>query len=124
MAAVPASIAAHARGLYRFLRVLDHIVADVRACESAVQSVQDLVAFSFAGNVAIHSSARTRTWSGSARWRPTSTSSYVLGGKRRMTRHLTRIWLETLNWSRQHRSTRPLAWGLFMERVTRIELAP
>ncbi|MFJ5721638.1 hypothetical protein [Streptomyces sp. NPDC093149] len=28
-----------------------------------------------------------------------------------------------LNWSRQQRSPRPLAWGFFMERVTRIELA-
>ncbi|MFG2587612.1 hypothetical protein [Streptomyces sp. NPDC048438] len=62
-------------------------------------------------------------WSDSARLRLAWTSSCGPGVKRRMTRHLARIWHEIPELVQTTKKPRPLAWGFLMERVTRIELA-
>ncbi|CAH9416041.1 hypothetical protein SGL43_03063 [Streptomyces globisporus] len=63
------------------------------------------------------------TWSGSAKLRPTSTCSCGGSVKPWMTRHLARTWHEIPEPVQTTKKPRPLAWGSFVERVTRIELA-
>ncbi|MFB8087808.1 hypothetical protein [Streptomyces sp. NPDC055992] len=62
-------------------------------------------------------------WSGSTRLRPASTNSCAPGVKPRTTMNLARIGHEIPELVQTIKKPRPLAWGFFMERVTRIELA-